>query len=110
MITPESPRPGAAVGRYTAWAWPVDVRTGRRVVSTFPNRKDVKASVRTVSGSRIRLSPYLRMPVANGRVFTKARWCSLSHHSSFRYDFPAEALIVRLSRASASGLREETVM
>ena len=28
------------------------------------------------------------MPVANGRVFTNARWCSRSHHSSFRYDLP----------------------
>ncbi|CAM5374503.1 hypothetical protein SGRIM128S_04302 [Streptomyces griseomycini] len=58
----------------------------------------------------LELSPYLRMPVANGSVFTKARWCSRSHHSSFRYDLPAEARMVRLSRARASGEREETVM
>ena len=51
-----------------------------------------------------------RIPVANGRVLTNARWCSRSHHSSFRYDLPADARMVRLSRASASGEREETVM
>jgi hypothetical protein len=56
------------------------------------------------------ISSYLRIPVANGSVLTKARWCSRSHHSSFRYDFPAEARMVRLSRARASGERELTVM
>ena len=111
MMTPESPRPGAAVGQVDGLGLAgggAHGQAGRLDLAEEEGREGVGEDGHRIPHQRI--GPYLRMPVANGRVLTKARWCSRSHHSSFRYDLPAEALIVRLSRARASGEREETVM
>ena len=88
-------------------------RPGRLDLAEQQGREAVDQQVERGAVGRHESGPfvgYLRSPVANGSVLANARWCSRSHHSSFRNALPAEARMVRLSRASGSGPREETVM